>query len=219
MTLSKMTGAYLKYQTSLIERIISPIDRLFSNTAQRKIIISAIALSILASSQDYLPGELIVAAKMLPIQMGGSMLLAGALLYFGFKPADQEYADALASVSPFFVSVAGPLVEELQFRIILQNTSEWLITKMMPAFSYTALASIFIASSLFGSMHYFNSSKGHLTQAIVACFPGMVLGNLYYQYGFAASFFAHCMNNFIAEALVSLKKPSNAPTQTPAAAL
>jgi hypothetical protein len=77
-----------------------------------------------------------------------------------------------------------------------------------PLFSVATTASIVASGIIFGAIHYLNSHKAALQQAVAATIKGVALGILAVQFGFFAAVAAHLANNTIC-AIMIMSEPSD----------
>ncbi len=201
MTLSKIYNAYSISHSFIVQKIANPIDRVFSHDAQRALIHSAIALTLLAAMYEYLPIEFYLISAIMPVQGLALGVVTKVISHLvNYDTNRKDFNDIVESTSPFILSVAAPLCEEFEFRVILQGC----LNRLFPP-----IASIFVASSVFGSIHYYSSSKGNLPHAIASGWQGIVFGTLYSNWGFAAAFFAHSLNNCVMDGMIQLAKKTS----------
>lgn len=172
------------------------------------IIITALATITILSATGILPTGYLIASI-------GSVCLLSANIIIGFilktilnrgDDSDSEYKKDILKASLFYTAVLIPFLEEALFRGSLQKVCQSILEKIIVGsaivilgfpFSMAALGAIFIASAIFGAMHYFNPHKNSDIQAIVTTIDGIFWGILFYQYGLPAAILAHCVNNCI----------------------
>ena len=201
MSLSKIYNAYSISHSFIVQTIANPIERVFSHDSQRALILSGIALTMLGTAFEYLPDDFYLPVIIMPIQWINLGIVIKITSYlFNSDTNKRDFNGVVANTSPFILSVAAPLCEEFEFRVILQGC----LNRLFPPF-----ASIFVASSIFGSMHYYSSSKGNLPHAIASGWQGIVFGTMYYNWGFAVAFFAHTFNNYMMDVMIQLEKRGN----------
>lgn len=98
-----------------------------------------------------------------------------------------HYEKKLNSLHFFHQGITGPLLEELEFRGILQNA-----ISLVGGGSHLA---IIVAGILFGLVHSTNDHKGVGLQVAWTAFSGMIMGLLNDKYGILAAIGNHMMWN------------------------
>lgn len=145
-----------------------------------------------------------------------TLVIIGILaLFIPNKPVKQEYIDFLLK-NPLYVTLMGPVLEELIFRGTLLNIAIFALICVIPCsatlpFFGTGL-SIAVASSLlvtslgFGLCHFPGSES--IAQVVGTTSGGIVFGLLAIQFGLTAAIGAHIMNNVIVMMLLKLEEYS-----------
>ena len=122
----------------------------------------------------------------------------------------QEYTETIMG-SFWNTVVEGPFLEEVVFRVLIQDVLHKITQKIFPdvdveIFSSTvklaALVAIVASAIIFGWAHY--SSGFGLLHVILATMSGITLGLLKHHHGLVASTAAHMTNNAIVFGLSSL---------------
>lgn len=152
-----------------------------------------------------------------PIAFVTVITLTYVLKYLGLENVGKNSAamknySKIVDSSFFDTAIMAPFLEELMFRVCLQDIMGSIFRKILPdrdvklpfmeKIKLTALASIATASVLFGLMHLGN--KTGLEQPINCMIGGFAYGLIYNKYGLFANFLAHATNNGIAFSLSKL---------------
>jgi membrane protease YdiL (CAAX protease family) len=128
-----------------------------------------------------------------------------ALVAIAPKLTEEPLYQTLLAENALITCVAVPIVEEILFRGILQSGIQKLfeisISSSMVALPFTGpistvtLATIFVASTIFGAVHVFNDHKFSYLQAIHAFIGGFAGGFMMTTVGLKAACAAHIVNN------------------------
>jgi len=211
--MSAITGQPIETQVPVTKE--APSSK--SKWLQLALITSGIAITIIASLVGILPLSYALAAKMVIIALPVNILIAVILRLVMPVPREENsgYSKYLNESTPFELGVAGPIVEEVLFRGILQGGLLVVLKRLIPAttvsilgmpFTIAGLIAIVTASAVFGAVHAMNDHKGAWGQAIVVGVSALFTeGPLAYFYGIEASMMAHILNNTIISAVLCCK--------------
>lgn len=126
-----------------------------------------------------------------------------------FDPAiHEQMVTRWALFSPWSVVFAGPIMEEIAFRLVLMSTVAWItgrFTDNRRTIFYVALG---VSSVLFGLAHIgyggVDSSLYKVGMAAKSSAAGVALGWVFWRRGLPYSIVCHCTANAIHQALMSL---------------
>lgn len=96
---------------------------------------------------------------------------------------------------PYYI-IGCPLIEELEFRGILQNSVTWL--------TGSSLAGIALSSALFGAVHHRGSSRKRM---VLSALSSITYGILNHKFGLHAAFIAHATSNLIFSVIAPVTRP------------
>ncbi len=159
------------------------------------------------------------------------ILLSLALRHFlPSKKSDNGTYMKLIKDNPYYVSLTGPILEELLFRGCMQPLLIHLFSLFIPAsatifvlpgLSAAALTSVLITSVTFGMAHTQNDHSGAIIQGVITTLSGVIQGLLCVYFGLPTAIAAHIANNSLSthilmsndhEPTASSQKVINIPT-------
>lgn len=126
-------------------------------------------------------------------------------------PAIADEYTEMVQMSFWDTAIKAPLIEEVVFRFVIQNTFKWIANAILPdqnieIFSHpmklATLVAVVATAVLFGSAHL-GSGLG-IIHFILATISGITYGILKENFGLRSSIAAHVTNNAICYGIMSL---------------
>jgi membrane protease YdiL (CAAX protease family) len=137
------------------------------------------------------------------LALGVGLGIANLLINYGlamWKAAIYEQmVSRWARFSPWSVVIAGPIIEEIAYRLILLGALAWLVARVTDNRRTIAGVALGVSSALFGVAHIFYGGVDHplyvLGMALKSSGGGLLLGSVFWRRGLPYSIACHSAAN------------------------
>lgn len=143
----------------------------------------------------------------LSLALGVALGLANLLANYGIASLDlaiyQQMIEQWSQFSTWSAIVAGPLVEELAYRLVLMGGIAWLVSRFTDDRRMIFLVALAVSSLMFGVAHVLPSSRPttgllHATGvALKSSAAGLALGWVFWRRGLPYAVASHCTANAV----------------------
>jgi membrane protease YdiL (CAAX protease family) len=139
------------------------------------------------------------------IGLGVALGLANLGVNYGMAMLDpavhQGMVERWADFSAWSMTVTGPLMEEIIFRLLLMGGVGWLVSRFTKNPRTIFLVALGVSASAFGVAHiFYGGIEGVLYSIVVAVkagAAGLALGWIFWRWGLPYSIACHCTANAI----------------------
>jgi membrane protease YdiL (CAAX protease family) len=145
--------------------------------------------------------------RLLPrsLGLGIGLGLANLMINYGMamsKPAIYtQMVSRWARFSPWSVVIAGPIIEEIAYRLVLLSVLAWVVARFTSDRRTIAHAALGVSSLVFGLAHIFYGGVDDpvyvVGMAAKSSAAGLLLGWVFWRWGLPYSIICHCAANGI----------------------
>jgi membrane protease YdiL (CAAX protease family) len=144
-------------------------------------------------------GQLMLRALTLGVGLGVANLLVNYGLALSRSAIYDQMIARWAQFSTWSVVIAGPIIEEVSYRLILLGVLAWLASRFTTRPRTITFAALGVSSALFGVAHVFYGGVDDpvymVGMALKSAAGGLLLGWIFWRWGLAYSIAAHCAAN------------------------